>query len=401
MEVFIARQPIFNEHRKLHAYELLYRGTKTHTLTSVTGEQATTSLLSSTFLTEGVEIISGSRPCFINFTEELLLKKVPFSFPKTRIVVEILEDVQPTDEIIRVCKTLSKKGYTLALDDFVYDRSFDPLIEWVDIVKIDFRLSPLDEVLKTVHKLKRFNVKLLAEKIETQDEYTKAIKMGFTYFQGFFFCRPESIKIKELAAAKLSLIHLLAEVTKKSTTIDRLHEIISKDISISYKLLRFLNSAYFYLVQKVTTVKHAIAYLGEKELRSFIMLVLVSELASDKPEELVRLALVRAKFCELLALESHFAEDASEIYLIGLFSLIDVMLDSTMEEIVNKLPLTPSAREALINKSGEYALFLQSSIAYERLQQKKLASALAPLQIEDERVAEIYLQAIKYANALT
>lgn len=401
MDVFIARQPIFNEHRKLYAYELLYRGTKTHTLTSVTGEQATTSLLSSTFLTEGVEIISGSRPCFINFTEELLLKRVPFSFPKTKIVVEILEDVRPTDEIIRVCKILSKKGYILALDDFVYDRSFDPLIEFVDIIKIDFRLSPLDEILKTVHKLKRFNVKLLAEKIETQDEFSKAMKMGFTYFQGYFFCRPESIKIKELEAAKLSLIHLLAEVTKKTTTIDRLHEIISRDISISYKLLRFLNSAYFYLVQKVTTVKHAIAYLGEKELRSFIMLVIVSELASDKPDELVRLALVRAKFCELLALESYFAEDASEIYLIGLFSLIDVMLDSPMEEIVNKLPLTPATRQALIDNTGEFAIFIEISKAYERLQQKKLTATLAPLQIQEERVADIYLEAIQYANALT
>jgi c-di-GMP-related signal transduction protein len=401
MDVFIARQPIFNEHRKLFAYELLYRGTKTHTLTSVTGERATTSLLSSTFLTEGIEIISGSRPCFINFTEDLLLKKVPFSFPKTRIVVEILEDVEPTEEIIRECKLLSKKGYTLALDDFVYDRRFDPLIEFVDIIKIDFRLSPFDEILKTVHKLKRFNIKLLAEKVETHDEFKKAMKMGFTYFQGYFFCRPESIKIKELAAAKLSLIHLLAEVTKKTTTIDRLHEIISKDISISYKLLRFLNSAYFYLVQKVTTVKHAIAYLGEKELRSFIMLVLVSELASDKPEELVRQALVRARFCELLALESIFAENASEIYLIGLFSLIDVMLDTPMEEIANKLPLSPETRQALIHNSGEFAPFMEIIKVYERLQVKKLAHALAPLQIQEERVADIYLKAIHYANALT
>jgi EAL and modified HD-GYP domain-containing signal transduction protein len=242
---------------------------------------------------------------------------------------------------------------------------------------------------------------LLAEKVETNEEFKKARDMGFEFFQGYFFCRPESIKIKELAAAKLSLIHLLAEVTKKSTTIDRLHEIISKDISISYKLLRFLNSAYFYLVQKVTTVKHAIAYLGEKELRSFIMLVLVSELASDKPEELVRLALVRAKFCELLAMESNFAEDASEIYLIGLFSLIDAMLDSSMEEIVNKLPLTPGAKQALVDNSGEFAIFIEISKTYERLQEKKLAASLSPLQITDERLAEIYLEAIKYANALT
>lgn len=400
MDVFIARQPIFNAHQRLFAYELLYRGTREATLTSITGERATTSLLSSTFITEGVEIISGSKPCFVNFTKDLLLKKIPLSFPKTKIVVEVLEDVPATPDIIKACRTLTTQGYTIALDDFVYDRKMDPLLELADIVKIDFRLTPIDDVYKTVYKLKRFNVKLLAEKVETHEEFRKAQKMGFSYFQGYFFCRPERIRIKELAAAKLSLINLLAEATQKKTTLERLNEIISMDVSISYKLLRFLNSAYFYLIQKVTTVKHAIAYLGEKELRKFIILVLISELASDKPDELVRLALVRAKFCELLALKSRFSQNAGEMYLIGLFSLIDVMLDTKMDTIIDKLPLTDPTKDTLTGNDGRYTIFLDIINAYERTQQKKLSKSLQTLHIDEKEIPASYLEAVRYANAL-
>lgn len=400
MNTYIARQPIFNVNRRLLAYELLYRGTKKDTLTSVTGERATTSLLSSAFITEGVNVISGKKPCFINFTEDLLLKKIPLSFPKAKIVVEVLEDVRPTREVVAACRTLVDNGYKLALDDFIYDESFDPLIEVADIIKIDFRLTPVDAIHKTLYHLRKFKIKLLAEKVETLEEFAKAQKMGFTYFQGYFFSKPETIRIKELAAAKINLIHLLSEVAQKTTTLDKLHKIISKDVAISYKLLRFLNSSYFYLIQKVKTIKHAIAYLGEQELRRFIILVIVSELASNKPDELMRLALVRAKFCELLVNETSSRRDSAELFLMGLFSFIDAMLDTTMDEVMAKLPLSSKIKVALIEETGEYAIFLDIIKAYERRQEKILTKALQDLDIDEDLVPEIYVQAIQYANAL-
>lgn len=400
MDIYIARQPIFNAHRKLHAYELLYRGTKEATLTSVNGERATTSLLSSAFLTEGIEIISGTKPCFVNFTEDLLVKKIPLSFPKRKIVVEVLEDVRPTKAILEACRQLVKEGYTLALDDFVYDRSLEPLIELAEIVKIDFRLTPIDTIHKTLYRLRRFKIKLLAEKIETPEEFSKALTMGFTYFQGYFFSKPERILIKELTATKVSMLRLLAEVTQKTTTLERLHAIISVDIAISYKLLRFLNSAYFFRVDKVRTVRHAIAYLGEKELRRFLLLVLISELASDKPDELVRMALVRAKFCEQLAEASRHSFDSSELFLIGLFSFIDVMLDTRMEQIMEKLPVTESVKNALISNSGEYAVFLDIMQFYERRQMQHLSEAFRQAGVDETLVPELYLTALSYANGL-
>ena len=289
MDFYIARQPIFTVQKRLFAYELLYRGTKEFPLAGVSGDRATTGLLTSTFLTEGIDVISNSKPCFVNFTEELLIQKTPASFPKKTLVIEILEDVRPTKEVLAACRELSAEGYRIALDDFIYDKSLEPLIKIADIIKIDFRLTPVETIHKTLQRLARYKVKLLAEKVETHDEFEKAAKLGFSYFQGYFFNKPEKILIKELAVAQITLYNLLAEVTKETTTIDKLYEIISKDVGISYKLLRFINSAYFYRLQEVKTVKHAMAYLGEEELRRFVILMILSDLASVKPNELVRL----------------------------------------------------------------------------------------------------------------
>jgi EAL and modified HD-GYP domain-containing signal transduction protein len=308
--------------------------------------------------------------------------------------------VRPTSEILEACRLLVNQGYTLALDDFIYDQSLDPLIELADIIKIDFRLTPVDTIHKTLYRLRRFNIKLLAEKIETNEEFSKAQKMGFAYFQGYFFSKPERILIKELAATKINMFRLLAEIARKDTTLERLHEVISVDIAISYKLLRFLNSAYFYRIQRVKTVKHAIAYLGEKELRRFVMLVLISELASDKPDELVRLALVRAKFCEQLGEASRFPFDASELFLMGLFSFIDVMLDTRMAHIMEKLPVSEPVKNALVSNSGEYAVFLNIMNFYERRQMQHLSKAFQQAGVDDNLAPDFYLTALKYANGL-
>lgn len=400
MDFYIARQPIFTGNRKLHAYELLYRGYAENTLSEVSGNKATTSILSSVFLTEGISTISGTRPCFINFTEELLVKRIAYTFPKSQIVVEILEDVDPTEAVVDALKNLKKDGYTIALDDFVFARKFEPLIALADIIKIDVRLTPLDSILKTLRYLSRFKVKLLAEKVESEDEFTKAAKLGFDYYQGYFFSKPEKMLVKEVASLKVSLISLIAEVSRRTTTLERLHQIISKDLAISYKLLRFLNSAYFYRLEKVRNVKHAIAYLGEKELRRFLLLVIVSELAVDKPAELVRLSLVRAKFCELLARKSILAEYDLEVFMVGMLSFMDAMLDTEMKIIMEKLPVTDSVHDALVYRRGMFAPFLDAVIAHERRQARNFFEIVEELSIPKESIAELYVEAIRYANGM-
>ncbi|MEJ2057486.1 MAG: HDOD domain-containing protein [Desulfofustis sp.] len=400
MDQYIARQPILNVHKRLYGYELLYRGAKDYTLPLVSGNRATASLLSSTFLTRGIDEISGMRPCFINFTQDLLERNLPAAFPKNQIVVEILENVEPTPKLISVCKNLKNDGYTIALDDFVYNRKLEPLLECAQIVKIDVRLTPLNTITNTLNRLKNHRIKLLAEKVETVRDFELANKLGFSYFQGYFFAKPTKIEIRELSSVKTNLLRLLAEVTRKETTMEKLREIISVDIAISYKLMRFLNSAYFYRLQEVKTVKHAIAYLGERELRRFVLLVVVSELASEHPGELTRLALVRAKFCELLGTASPYKTNSEELFIMGLFSMLDTMLGSPMNKIMDRLPIGRHVKDALIQQSGVMADFLKIAVAFERNQQKKIITLVKELRINAKNIGESYLAAVKYANGL-
>ncbi len=400
MDFFIARQPIFTVHKKLFAYELLYRGTKTSKLSNTTGNKATTSVLSSAFLTEGIEKISGLRPCFINFTRDLLLQNLPAAFPKSLVVVEVLEDVPPTPEILAVCRKLRDDGYTIALDDFVYDVSLEPLIAIADIIKFDFLLTPVDTLQKTLHRLSRFKLKYLAEKVESYEEFEKAGKLGFSYFQGYFFSKPERIRIQEIGSAKINLVSLLAEVNQKTTTPKKLEKIIQRDVSLAYKLLRYVNSSYFYRLHKIESVAHAITFLGEAEIRRYLILVLISELSTDKPAELVRLAVVRAKMGELLALATAFRDRSDEIFLLCLFSLLDAMLDTTMEFICTQLSLSDHLKNGLVDKTGPYAPFLEVVLCYEQVDETRCVTALQKIGLSAGQLHQIYAEALAFTESV-
>ncbi|OQX18369.1 MAG: hypothetical protein BWK76_07665 [Desulfobulbaceae bacterium A2] len=400
MFVTIARQPIFTLHKRLHAYELLFRDTVGASLEAMGGDRATTSLLSSTFLTEGIEKISQHRPAFINFTEPLLLQKLPASFPSTKLVVEILEQVQPTAEVLDVVAELADAGYTIALDDFVYERRFEPLAALAHIIKVDFRKSTADDIDRILHRLSRYRLKFLAEKVETHEEFDRAARLGFSYFQGYFFSQPEPVHIKEIATTKIILIKLLAEVNQHSTSVDRLGEIVNHDVGISYKLLRYINSSYFYLLHEVDSIRQAIVFLGENGVRRFITLVIISELASHKPPELMRLSVLRARFCELLAEHCSQGLSTEHAFMLGLFSLVDAILDSPMTALLPKLPLTDDITEALLGKGGPMAPLLQAVRSYEHKDIQPCLQALAVLGIDPQEIYPCYKEAVRYCSFL-
>ena len=355
MYVHIARQPIFNVHKQLFAYELLFRQTLGLKLGELSGERATSSLLSTSFLTEDIDRIAGTRPCFVNFTADLLVRGVPGAFPSDRIIVEVLEDVQPSPEVIAACRDLRDRGYLLALDDFVYSDSLLPLIELAGIIKIDYRLTPAAEIEALICRLAPYRLKFLAEKIETYQEFEHARDLGCHYFQGYFFARPQSLRLREVSSLKVTQLRLLAEINRPELSAANLERIISADVAIAYKLLRFINSVYFSLVRKVESIRRAIIYLGETEVRRFVMLVIVSNLAADKPEELLRLSVVRARFCELLATRGTYAAHSAELFLVGLFSLLDVLINLLMQEIVRELPMHDSVVGALLSPGSVLA----------------------------------------------
>jgi c-di-GMP-related signal transduction protein len=401
METIIARQPIFNVHRRLFAYELLYRGEMDSKISQIGGDSATTALLTSAFFTEGLDRISRNKPCFVNFTEELLLSDIAENFPKNKIIIEILEDVNPTNEIIFNCKRLKNQGYILALDDFIYERRLLPLIELADIIKFDFRLTSISDIQKAQHYLSHYRIDFLAEKVETEEEFRIANKLGFKYFQGYFFARPEVIHIRELAASKLNLLNILAEINRASISQEKMVKMISADVSLSYKLLRYINSAYFYLINEIKSVTHAVALLGDLEIRRFVTLVIISKIASEKPSELLKLAAVRAKFCELLGQAARQPADGDELFLLGLFSLLHAMFNLPMEQILQKLPIAEEIKLALIKNEGPISPFLQAILSYEMQEKMKCLEALDKVGIPRDAVFDLYLSAIEFSDNFT
>jgi c-di-GMP-related signal transduction protein len=399
MEVYVARQPIFNKNKKLFGYELLFRDGLSNAFPDIDGDTATSKLLSNSFFSIGMNQLTSGKTAFINFTQSLLLNKIPMMFPSEKMMVEILEDVDPNEQVISACTDIAEAGYSLALDDFVFKNELQPLIELADIIKIDFMLTPIDEIQKMVDRFKGNNIKLLAEKIETYEEFEKALSMGFMYFQGYFFSKPEIISGKEIAPSKITLLQIVGEANKKDCSFDKLEKLINRDVSISYKLLLYINSAFFKRACEISTIKHAIVLLGEMEIKRFISMVATAELASDKPDELVRTSIIRARFCELMGMHSQNGADISELFLMGLFSLIDAMLDNNMEDIMQTLPLSKNIKQALLEEKGDLADYLKLVSSYESANWETFSSIISKININEKKIPEFYQEAVNWADS--
>jgi c-di-GMP-related signal transduction protein len=402
MDIFVARQPIFNRHRRLFAYELLFRDGKSNSFPGGDGGDATLSLLSSTFFTIGIEQITSGHRAFINFTEEMLLRGLPTLFPAHSIVVEILEDVIPSAEVITACRRLVDKGYMLALDDFVYGKKFEPLLEITKIVKIDFELSTLAEIVEMVEIAKKFHCKLLAEKIETYEEYKLANDMGFVYFQGYFFSRPEVLKNKEISSSQMVYMQLLLEINRAEFKIATLENLIKQDVAISYKLIKYLNSAYYSRLQPIASLRQAIAFLGERGTRLFVSVIATSKLSESKPDELIRISCIRARFLELVGemgpKGSELSDETGELFLLGLFSMLDAMLDSSMEYLMQHLRVAPAISQALVHKAGPLYPYLHLIQMYEVGNWSELDADINRLDLDSTKIIDAYLDAVRWAG---
>lgn len=398
MDVFVARQPIFDRNKTLYAYELLFRTGLSNSFPDIDEEIATTSLLSSSFFTVGIDKVTAGKIAFINFTEELIEKGTPQLFCSGKMMVEILENVAPSKEVIASCKELKEQGYEIALDDFVYDKKFDDLLYLSDIIKIDFRTTSQEKIVEMVHSLKKYDCKLLAEKVETYEEFGKAMELGFDYFQGYFFAKPEILQNKELSGSQMTLMRLISQINSAEFDVQSLTETISHDVSITYKLLTYINSAYFGRLQPISSISQAIAYLGEQGFKLFASLIITSKLAKDKPDALVKMATIRARFLELVGNELKI--DSSEMFLLGLFSIIDAMLDRNMEEILKQLPLSDKINAALLDRTGDLFIYIRLIETYETGNWVAFRFAQKRSGVDNQKLIDFYLEAIEWADAL-
>jgi c-di-GMP-related signal transduction protein len=400
MDIYVARQPIFDIKKCIFGYELLFRTDMANFFPEIDGDSATSKLLSNSFFNIGIEKIAGSNLAFINFTQELLLKQLPLMFSQDRLVVEILENVQPERDVIEACQEIALNGYIIVLDDFFYKPSLEPLIEVADIIKIDVKATPLEEVGGLVKKMTERGVDLLAEKVETHDEFKKALKMGFRYFQGFFFSKPEVLAGKEISTPQMQLLEIMAEVNKEDFEFNRLEKMIVRDASISYKLMRLINSAYFRRAKEISSIRQAIVMIGEVGIRRFLSLISMAGLAGNKPDELIRVSLVRAKFCELLGNHPGRSAEASELFTLGLFSLIDAIMDDSMENLMSQIPISSNIKEVLISRTGDLSGYLSLVESYERGDWGEIEEATNIMGIDQSHLPGQYMESLSWADSL-
>ncbi len=352
MNIFVARQPVFTVDKETYGYELLFREGLENAFPGVDGSIATSKVLSDTFFTLGIDKITGPRPGFINFTRDLIVDETPRLFPKNKFVIEVLEDIDADGDVLMALDMLKQKGYVIALDDFQFDKSKAPLVKLSEIIKVDIMATPLKSIALQVEYLrKKGNVTLLAEKVETYQEFEQAKRLGFTLFQGYFFSKPEVLANKSIPSVKNNLLDLIAEADNPDMDTVRIAGIIKNDVSISYKLMRLINSAYFKRVNEIETIKDAVSYLGSDELKKFISVVAVAGLNENKPDELTRLSITRARMAELMGNSVKTPGFSPErLFTVGLFSMLDAMLDMPMETVLENLSFSARIKDALLGK---------------------------------------------------
>lgn len=394
MDIYIGRQPIYNHKLDLVGYELLFRNNNDNRAMILDSNAATSDVIVNSCLEIGLNKLVGNRLAYINITRDFLLRQDELLLPKENIVLEILEDIKCDDESLNGLKRLKDKGHTIALDDFVINDENHKFLHYADIVKLDIREHDKQSLTSAVDKLKAYKLKLLAEKIEDQDEFDFCAGLGFNQFQGYFLSKPQIVRGKKVPNNKLNLLRLLSSLQNPNVTVCEQENIISRDVALSYGLLRYINSPAFNLTKKIESVRHAILLLGLQNIRKWATILSLGQL-SDCPTPLVLTSMTRAKMCESLADEINYAQ-TDACFTAGLFSSLDAIMKTSMKEILSHLPLSEKISSALVSRQGEIGNILNLAIAWE---QNKWDEIETP-DISKARIQELYLDAIEFGESI-
>jgi len=352
VEVFVARQPIFDRNRKVWGYELLFRSAASQTRYDGTeATSATRQVISNGMLSIGFDkLLRGKHAC-INFGREMLLQDLYTSLPHQTTVIELTEDIEPDDEVVQAVKRMRTQGYRIALDDFRACPQMEPLIALANMIKVEM-VTPKPQQEAMVREFHDRGIRMLSEKVETDVDFRWALRAGYDYFQGNFFSCPVVMRGQQIPAIKLHCLRLIQEVHRPELDFTRLTTMISEDVSFSYKLLRYANSARFGRETKIHSIRRALVVLGEYGIRKWVSIAALPTIAADKPGELMRKSLVRARFCELLAQASgQGLED--QAFLMGLFSLLDALLDRPLDDVLKEVGLAPELDSVLRGQASE------------------------------------------------
>jgi c-di-GMP phosphodiesterase len=392
-DALVGRQAIYGRSLKVHAYELLYRKSAAERqATHLDGDLATAQVITDAFLSIGALRIAGELPCFLNLTRSFITGDLPLPLPAERVVAEVLEDVLPTPDVVAGVARLKAQGARIALDDYVHSEGQRPLLELADYVKVDLRAQSRDDTRALFQLLRPYGMKLLAEKVETMEEFRFCEELGFDYYQGFFLQHPEIVEGCRVPTDRLGLLRVLSRLLDPDVELEEIEELISQDASLAYKLLRHVNSALYAPRQEITAVQQTLVMLGLRTIRKVVSLIILVDL-DDRPGDLISQSLVRAKMCQSLA-ENAGHDNENSYFTAGLLSTLDALAGASMEEVLKQLPLSQELAAALLGHDGPLGAALECVCAYERGDWS--AVNLAALELDSIR--DSYLNAVEYTQ---
>ncbi len=400
MEIYVARQPIFDKGMNLYGYELLYRQSQNNFYEGSNENQSTLTLLANSLSIGFNDLIKGKKG-FINFSQDLLLREIPLMLPKEQVVVEILEGIEATDQVIEVCRKLKSMGYTLALDDFNFKRDqadYKRFLEIIDIIKIESTNTEVAEQIKIIHQYKD-KITFLAEKVETWEQYSLATKLGFSLFQGYFFSKPLMVKSDQIGFLNYNSIQILQEFHKPEPNYHRISEIIKKDLDLSYIILKTANAIHYGSKLPIKSIRQSVIRIGTKGMIRLISLMMFRDERNIVNEELIKTSLIRGKLLSSMAVEMNQELLEFDYFITGIFSSIDVILKKDMTDVIDKLPLTAEVKNSLLGADTEIRRCLNEILLLERTEQNDIESEMITKRIPWDKYSVMYRNALKWLNS--
>lgn len=400
MFAFVARQPILDREKEVFAYELQFRDGKNNCFPDIAGADEKRKLLTKDSLKLSLDDISCQKTSFISFDKETLVNGLPSSLDPKNVVVEIDKTVASADGLMDACKNIKNMGFQLAMDDPHFQLQASEFLSLVDIIKVDVTNQNSGILKQNIDHLINSDIKLVADRVDNQSDFVTFKDLGFDYFQGYFFSKPEAFTHRQLPTSKLSLVELIGETSNESFDLERINQIIERDVGLSYMLLRFINNPMVNKRYKITSLRHAITYMGEVEVKKFIALLALANLSDDKPMELMHMSLVRAKFCDLIAQEKKVGDNPPTGFMVGLFSLLDALLDQEMKELVAKMPIVDEVKYALCGGQNDFYLYLILAKAFESATWMKVKKIADMISIDQKRLHALFNQSILWGNGV-
>lgn len=399
-EIFVARQPIFDRRQEVYGYELLFRSSSENAFHHDNLDQASFEMLHTSLLGFGLDVLLGDKIGFVNASREVLTQEFYMVLPRDRTVIELIDSVEPTAEVVSACEGLKRAGYQLALDDFVRRPEMAPLTELADVIKVDLLATGPAERRAIVREFAPRRVKLVAEKVESRAQLAQAMEEGFTHFQGYFFCEPEVLSAADVPAYKRNCVRFMAELNRPELNFDRLEEVIRQEMALAVKLLRYLNSAGFGWRHEVTSIKHALRVLGETAARKWCSLMAMTVMGEDRPSQIVVQALVRAQFAEQVAREAGFGARSSDFFLTGMLSSLEALIGRPMAEVLAQIPVSQEIRDTLLDRGTTLSPIWRLVLAYERADWEQVRQLAAVAEVSSGRMPGLYRDSVQWVDRI-